>query len=359
MNNRYWNRPTRLSAAFAIILLSSLTSNLRAADEPASSAAAAQPIDVEIFHAPRLLDRSDKAFRYPEGERQDGYEGWVHLNFMVDPQGKAVEPMVVESSNPVFDREALRGVQSLQFEPAKRGTTAIYASQDLKVIFSLRGLEKGARPDFVDQYKRTVKAIDANDRDAAAASLAKMKVTNLYEDAYLSLCRYDYHLKWGTEAEQLRDLRHALAFEKEPNYLTRAQFIAVLTATLRLELKRQDFGPALDTWTRLEPMLSKKDTDIWKPFIDEVAALRTSDAAFSTPGEIAGAATSWNGVLLKRRFRIQVASGRVSEIKLRCERNYLFFPYDPQLEYKVEARSGRCSIELVGDPGTKFDLVQS
>ena len=63
--------------------------------------------------------------------------------------------------------------------------------------------------------------------------------------------------------------------------------------------------------------------------------------------------------MLKRRFRVQVASGRLSEIKLRCERNYLFFPYNPELEYKVEARSGRCSIELVGDPGTKFQLIQS
>jgi hypothetical protein len=134
--------------------------------------------------------------------------------------------------------------------------------------------------------------------------------------------------------------------------------VSILTAMLRLQLKQQDLGNALDSWSRLQPLLSKKDAEIWKPAMDKVAAVEKNDTAFSMSGEFADS-TSWNGVLLKHRFQLLVASGRVSEIKLRCEKNYVFFAYDPDLVYKVEARSGRCSIELVGDPGTKFRLIQS
>jgi hypothetical protein len=53
-----------------------------------------------------------------------------------------------------------------------------------------------------------------------------------------------------------------------------------------------------------------------------------------------------------------VTSGAVSEIKLRCEKQYLFFKYQPGVQYSIGSKKDQCSIEVVGDPGTKFDLVQ-
>jgi hypothetical protein len=49
----------------------------------------------------------------------------------------------------------------------------------------------------------------------------------------------------------------------------------------------------------------------------------------------------------------------VSEIKLRCEKQYVFFRYQPAVEYSVANRAGRCSMEVVGEPGTAFELIQS
>jgi hypothetical protein len=66
----------------------------------------------------------------------------------------------------------------------------------------------------------------------------------------------------------------------------------------------------------------------------------------------------WNGILFRNRFSIAVTSGDISEIKLRCEKQYLFFRYEPGLQYSIGAKQDRCSIEAVGNPGTTFDLVQ-
>jgi hypothetical protein len=75
------------------------------------------------------------------------------------------------------------------------------------------------------------------------------------------------------------------------------------------------------------------------------------------PGEII-TGTSWNYELLKRRFQIEVASGKVAEIKLRCDRQYVFFQFDPKLQYTIGGNDRSCSMEVVGDPGTKFRLTQ-
>jgi hypothetical protein len=68
---------------------------------------------------------------------------------------------------------------------------------------------------------------------------------------------------------------------------------------------------------------------------------------------------SWHHQLFKDHFQIAVASGKVSDIKLRCKKAYVFFHYQPGVQYKVESRSGNCWMELIGEPGTTFDLTQS
>jgi hypothetical protein len=91
---------------------------------------------------------------------------------------------------------------------------------------------------------------------------------------------------------------------------------------------------------------------------DLAARIRRSHAVdFSMRAQIVKG-TTWFGRLFKTHFVISVADGAVAEIKLRCEKAYLFFKYQPDVQYSVSSKSGACGIEVVGDPGTKFDLVQ-
>jgi hypothetical protein len=205
---------------------------------------------------------------------------------------------------------------------------------------------------------RLSSAIEAEDRARADEAFSKLKVQNLYEEAYWNLGKYLYHAKWGTEAEQLADLRRAVAGEDSPGYLSKDTFIEALIALLRLELKSQDYGSALITWKRLQSIARKATLDPWREAMDRVSALRNDDRLVRLSGQISNG-TSWNGTLFKQRFAVKVESGRVAEIKLRCEKQYLFFRHEAGVQYKVETRAGECGIELVGDPGTKFHLEQS
>ena len=89
-----------------------------------------------------------------------------------------------------------------------------------------------------------------------------------------------------------------------------------------------------------------------------IEALREDDRAFAVAGRIEDDG-SWFFDLLKRRFHIDRVDGAVTELKLRCDRDYVLFRYRPDLEYEVADRVGDCLLEVVGEPGTGFRLVQS
>ena len=104
--------------------------------------------------------------------------------------------------------------------------------------------------------------------------------------------------------------------------------------------------------------INKEDLAAYQKAIDRILVLKEDDRTYSVPGQIA-LNTRWFYRLLKNQFRIVVATGDIAEIKLRCDKNYFFFKYEPEIQYRISDSDGFCWIELVGDPGTTFELVQS
>ena len=280
------------------------------------------------------------------------------LNMMIDPKGKPYEVSVLDSSgNPVIDRAAVKAVDKMTFQPADRAGTPIDSSLTFKMVFT-QELPKGASREFISTIKRFDEAIQAGDRAAADAQLAKLTAQNLYEDAYKGYGQYRYDLKWGTEADQLKDLRRAIAGEKNDHYLSRALFADALTAKFALEVRSKDYGSALDTWETLRPIVPDELASALQRTVYEINALKNSHETLRLPAQI-GPGTSWHGNLFRRRFSLSITRGAVSEIKLRCKKQYVFFRFEPDIEYTVNSGAGDCLIEVVGDPGTIFELSQS
>ena len=78
--------------------------------EPKVAANSAQRIP------PKLIKRDEP--EYPYAMRRFRLEGRVQLEFDVDVTGKTTNPVVAESSNPMFDEPALAALQTAVFEPA-------------------------------------------------------------------------------------------------------------------------------------------------------------------------------------------------------------------------------------------------
>ncbi|HKR35193.1 MAG TPA: energy transducer TonB [Steroidobacteraceae bacterium] len=320
------------------------------------TAAATAQVPVETYQAPKAIET--KPASYPPNEIDKGEEGWVIVNMMIDREGKTYEATVVDSTgNRAFERAALAAVEKWSFEPARMNGTPIEAGRTFKLKFRLTDAEKGARPEFSRSYRQLLKAIEAGDRERADSRLALMRPHNLYEDGYYGVALYTYHRRWGTTAQQLSALRRAIADETEPNYLPKELFVSALQAQLSIEISTRDYARALETWATLRRNADAATLSRWEKSIGEIEALRTSDTAYAVTGEIA-TGTSWYYQLLKDRFQIDVTSGRLAEVKLRCNRQYVSFPFDPQLQYKISGNDRGCWMEVVGDPGTQFQLTQ-
>jgi len=314
---------------------------------------------LEVFQGPARKDM--KVPYYPRSRRQDGTEGWVQLHFMIDPQGQPYEIAVTDSTgDSAFEESAVRAVERSTFEPASLDGRPIDAGYNLKISFALESEgSPGARPAFVRDYRRTVAAIESGDREEAQARLAGLEVRNLYEDAYLNVARYWYYKSWGDRLQRLGALRRAVAHEQEQKYQPEDVFRWALLTKFALEVDLQDFGAALDTARLLETQdLNREQTAALEATVANIRELEHDDRSFAVSG-YTGAGTSWFITLLKRHFYIDQVDGEIAEIKLRCDRDYVLFRYDPTLEYQVSEAQGECHMEVVGDPGTTFRLVQS
>jgi len=348
--------------AFGLVLLGSvLSSGLTRAQVPAASgdAAQAEKVAVEVFQGPKPKPLS--SLDYPPRLLLQRKEGWVNLSMMVDPQGKPYEVMVMKSSgDPEFEVEALRAAKFLRFEPALAGDQPIDSAMELKLRFKIDDDGKGAAGSFVQAYRKLSKALEAKDKAAADVAMAKFKVKNLYEDAFMGFAQYMYARQWGTRAEQLAGLKRAIAFENDSDYLPRAMFKHALGMMFPLEVAAGDYSAASKTWEKLSRPSFGTDKSVLEqllPIAADIKKLRDDPRPVAVAGTIDDG--SWNLGLFKHKFRVEVQQGRISEIKLRCEKKYVFFPFDPTLEYTVPRAYGQCHVQLIGDSGTQFVFTQS
>lgn len=111
---------------------------------------------IEIFESPRFLHLVSPKFPANAAFRAD--EGWVIVNFMVDEQGKAFEPSVVDSmGNRAFEAAALDALAESSFKPATLSGKAIVGSETVRYRFVIEDRQNAARWNFVSRYRRLLR----------------------------------------------------------------------------------------------------------------------------------------------------------------------------------------------------------
>ena len=91
-------------------------------------------------------------------------------------------------------------------------------------------------------------------------------------------------------------------------------------------------------------------------FVFDMGLAPSDGSTYEVSGSITD--TGWHLHLFKRHFRAVVSEGYISQVKLRCAKNYRYFAFDPTLQYEINSKDGDCAIALDGAPGTQFKLTQ-
>lgn len=290
------------------------------------------------------------------GDLDAGIAGWAEVSFMIDTQGRPYELTVTRSTgNPKLNEVARNVVTEARFEPASLNGKPVEAGYQLKVV--LNNNEAGTSRAFNDAYEKLTKAATAGDRAAADAAMQRLKITNLYEDAYFGMATYFYARKWGDETQQLEGLQRAIAEDDQAHFLPGDLFKWALQVSLQLQVKQALYAEALDTYQKLQKLGMDKATSArLEPLVAQLQKIRGDDSSYAVSGTMPEG--SWNLHLFKRHFQAEVSEGYLSQVKLRCEKNYVFFTFDPNLQYQIASKDGDCHMELIGAPGTKFKLFQ-
>lgn len=74
---------------------------------------------------------------YPPALKREGLKATVVVEFIVDTQGRVVNPVTIESNIPGFDEAAVTGVQKWRFRPGVRGGTKVNTRMRVPIIFRI------------------------------------------------------------------------------------------------------------------------------------------------------------------------------------------------------------------------------
>jgi protein TonB len=72
---------------------------------------------------------------YPEELRREGISGLVTVKCTIDEQGNVVDPTVMKSSNPAFEKPALAALLKWKFKPAKQDGTPVATKISIPIKF--------------------------------------------------------------------------------------------------------------------------------------------------------------------------------------------------------------------------------
>ena len=328
-------------------------------ESPPVPAADSDVVSLELYSPPRSVSRATPA--YPRVALSNNREGWVRLDFMVDPDGLPYEVAVTESvGHDSFHQAAIDALEKSRFEPARLDGKPLDAGHHLYYHFEMAG-STGARAWFVRTYGATMNAIGEGDRKKADRLLEELESSgplNLYEDAFLHVAKSGYYTAWGNEQQQLEALDRAVGHRSAEKRLSESLYTSLQRARFLLLIKTQDFGRAMQTFETLaEYPLDEEVLAQLRVVVGELETLRVDDRGYSVPGEF-GDRYTWSYNLFKDEFFLADVQGEIEEIKLRCAKKYVFLRFDPDLQYKIGQKYLPCHLQLIGDPGTTFRLTQ-
>jgi TonB family protein len=303
---------------------------------------------------------------FPDGKMRRGQEGWVRLNFVVGPDGSAIDPIIVDSSGgSLFEQSALTVVSVWQFQPCEEGIE--HANNTVDVRFEIAGERDRATRNFLRRYRDIVTDLynvnveKARDQVDMANGFGGW---NLYESTMLALLNGRVEGAEGDDVEQLEHYRRALAVSNR-TALDGEQRRDVLGKIFELEVESQQYGAALAT---LETLRGETGSDEYLAgFSDEVARLENSidgakplvaNATIYNPCNCEAGEPLWTYSPARRSFSFAELDGNVERFEARCENNRISAQVETGTKWSLPADWGSCQVFVFGDDAATFDFIE-
>ena len=303
---------------------------------------------------------------FPDGKMRRGQEGWVRLNFVVGPDGSAIDPIIVDSSGgALFEQSALAVVGSWRFQPSDAGTEL--ANNTVDVRFEIEGDRDRATRNFLRRYRDIVHDLYYVNLDKARDQVDTANEFggwNLYESTMLALLNGRVEAAEGNDVGQLEHYRRALAVSNR-TALDGEQRREVISKIFELEIETQQYGAALTT---LEELRAEPGSDEDLASIsDEITRLESSigssepivaSATIYNPCNCDAGDPLWTYSPARRSFSFAELNGNVERFEARCENDRIGAQVETGTKWSLPADWGSCQVFVFGDDAATFVFIE-
>jgi len=330
-----------------------------------STPAPAQNYDLLVDNLPDTLVVVDRARPpYPNKGVRSGQEGWVRVNFVVTPEGNAVDPIVMDSVGGVeFEKSVRATIPRWTFEPLSETNANVTAD----VRFEIHQGRDLATSNFMRRHRRIVRMLHNEDNEGARTwvdQAAELGGWNLYESTMLWL------MIGRVEGVEGNDVGKLEAYRRAHGVNTRGAIRGedrreLLRRTFELEMGQSQYAAAEQTLRALkrEPG-SQKDIEQLAELIAKLEEQLAGDdpivarATLFNPADSEEGYPLWSYVPARRTFSFAALNGNVERFEARCARDRLEGPVEAGKTWSLPDDSGDCQVFVFGDDGASFDFVE-
>lgn len=303
---------------------------------------------------------------YPGHKVRSGQEGWVRMHFVVAPDGRASDPIIIDSSGGVgFEEEARKVMTKWRFEAPASGTEL--PNNIVNIRSEYRRGRDAATSNFIRRYRRIVTHLHHEEYDTARKQVDEayeLGGWNLYESAmlWLMLGRVDgaegnligklenYHraLSVGTRKSLSgKDRRELLSriFELEDRYGLYANASRTF-ALLEKDVKsRADLAEFAERATAIKAMMKSEET-------------LSANATIYNPCDCDSGEPLWYYRPARRTFSFANLNGNVQRFEARCENHRIRDDVVEGKSWTLAPDWGSCRVFVFGDDGATFDFLE-
>jgi TonB family protein len=305
---------------------------------------------------------------YPRIALNKDIEGWVLLSFIVEPDGKTNEIVVLDSSPPgVFEKASIKAIEGWIFRPAMIAGKPVRQSQTQIVMsFNIEDYSKGATRSFARKYKAAQSAISAGDLERANLLITELDdegTTSQYENAYLELLKAKYSQQAGDNRQAIYHLKRTTIVEGE--HIERPRRSRLLKTLFTLQVIENLNVQALQTYQVILDKAYTKDDDPIHETATQLKAFLEVGNPLAVKGMLSDycqkcelTAPIWRHTLYHKTFYVDQIVGEISHIKLFCGYHWAVAEFDPELTWSTQDEWGSCDVYVFGTDGTTFRLVE-
>ena len=330
---------------------------------PSLGHAQQQDYDFDIKRSGKAVVIEQDTPRYP-GRVRRGQEGWVRMSYVVTPDGRAIDPIIIDSSGGVgFEHEARRVAPNWRFEPGD--VELPYNFVDIRT--EIQGGRDAATSGFMRRSKRIMMHLfgeEVPEARKAADDALRINGWNLYESTmlWLMLGRVD-----GAEqnpAGQLEMYRRALAMGNK-RAIRSDDEAELLEKIFVLEANFQQYAAALSTRKRLSGVRGSEEA--MKRTAERALALEASltndavtvaRATIFNPCDCDDGEPLWHYAPARRTFSFANIGGAVEKFEARCQGQRISGAVETGREWTLDEDWGYCQVFVFGEDGATFDFLE-